>query len=206
MSARDGRPGRFGRIAAEFIVIFVGVTAAFFVEGYREHLDRQEDLRNATAGISTELARYQTRGMEHVDSIVRSLERWEAVDRAGTPMVPAFYRIPGAPRPPTAAWDAAVSSGVASLIDPDLRIELGYFYSEFVGIHEKYSRYAEFVDEEILPRAEIGPEAFYDPSGALEPQFRVHMALLGEFAEDLRALTEVAAELRGRLEALDRGG
>jgi hypothetical protein len=184
----------------------VGVTAAFFVEGYREDLDQREDLRNATAGISEELARYETRGMEHVDSIVQSIERWEAADRAGERTVPAFYRIPGAPLPPTAAWDAAVSSGVASLIDPALRIELGYFYTEFVGIHRKYARYAEFVDDEILPRAEIGPEAFYDSSGVLEPPFRVHMALLGEFAEDLRALTVAAADLRARLEALGLGG
>ena len=206
MSTGEGRKGRLGRIAAEFFVIFVGVTAAFFVEGYREDLDQREDLRNAAAGISEELARYETRGMEHVDSIFRSIERWEAADRAGERRVPAFYRIPGAPLPPTAAWDAAVSSGVASLIEPELRIELGYFYSEFVGIHQKYSRYAEFVDEEILPRAGIGPEAFYDSSGVLEPPFRVHMALLGEFARDLRALTEVAADLRARLEASVLGG
>ena len=122
MTTGQTQKGSFGRIAAEFFVIFVGVTGAFFVEGYREDLEQREDLHNATAGIVTELTRYQSRGMEHVDAIAQSIERWEASDRAGEQSVPAFYRIPGAPIPPTAAWDAAVSSGVASLIPPDLRI------------------------------------------------------------------------------------
>lgn len=117
------------RIVAEFLAIFVGVTAAFFVEGYRENLQQQEDLENATAGIITELGRYRTRGMEHVDAIVESIEQWRAADERGETTIPAFYWIPGAPLPPSAAWDAAVSSGVASLIPPDLRIELGLFYS-----------------------------------------------------------------------------
>ncbi|MFC1660114.1 hypothetical protein ACFL3S_01435 [Gemmatimonadota bacterium] len=205
MITGESGPGKFGRIAAEFLVIFVGVTAAFFIESYREDREQREDLLNATAGIVTELTRYETRGLEHVDSIVESIDRWKTSDRAGEQTVPAFYRIPGAPLPPTAAWDAAVSSGVASLIAPDLRIELGYFYTEFVGIHQKYSRYAEFVDEEILPRAEIGPAAFYDSTGALAPPFKVHMDLLAEFAEDLRELTGVADDLGRRLEALGLG-
>ena len=197
--------GRPGRVVAEFLAIFVGVTAAFFVEGYRENLQQKEDLQNAAAGIITELGRYEVRGMEHVDAIVESLERWRVADERGEQTVPAFYRIPGAPLPPTAAWDAAVSSGVASLIPPDLRIELGYFYSEFIGIHQKYSRYAEFADAEILPRAEVGPGAFYDGSGDLAPRFRVHMDLLGEFAEDLETLTRAAADLRLRLEGPELG-
>ena len=201
MTSKGGGRG-IGRIVAEFAVIFVGVTAAFFVENYREDLEQQEELSNATAGIVQELGRYTVRGLEHADSMSRSIEDWRAAERAGIQRVPAFYRIPGAPRPPAAAWEAAVSSGVASLIEPALRIELGYFYTEFLGIHEKYSRYAEFVDREILPRAEVGPAAFFESSGALAPEFRVHMALLEEFAEDLRALTGVADDLRIRLEAL----
>ncbi len=35
----------------------LGVSAAFFVEGYRQQLDQAQQLRQATSGIIAELAR-----------------------------------------------------------------------------------------------------------------------------------------------------
>ena len=37
-----------------------------------------------------------------------------------------------------------VPSGLARLIEPSLRTELGYLYSELVGIHDNYDRYNQF--------------------------------------------------------------
>ena len=186
---------------AELVVIFVGVTAAFFVEGYRSDLDQREQLSQVTEGILVELRRHEVRSREHADSIAARLSAWHSADSDGKRAIPGFYVIPGAPYPPTPAWDAAVSSGVASLYEPSLRRELGYYFSEFVGIHVNYARRLSFIEIEILPRARSGPDAFYDPTGALLPRFATEMELLQDFANDLLRLTELATTLRVQLEA-----
>ena len=193
---------RVRRAGSELLIIFVGVTAAFFVEGYRETLDEREQLRQATQGIVAEMFHYEDRGLEHADSIDLRLARWRAADAAGDRAIPAFYRLPGAPNPPTAAWDAAVSSGVASMFEPQLRIELGYFYNEYLGIHSNYVRHLSFVEREVLPRVTAGPDAFYDNRGNLRPDFDAQMSLLEEFGWDLRRLSVEAGALGARLEKL----
>ena len=88
------------------------------------------------------------------------------------------------------------------MLERKLRRDLGYFYSEFVGIHDNYDRYNQFTEREVLPKALLGPDAFYGPDGGLLPAFRVHMDLQREFAHDLRRLGTMAHDLRGRLEAV----
>jgi hypothetical protein len=155
------------------------------------------------AGIITELKHHESRSQEHANAILANVARWTNDDQAGKRAIPGYYRIPGASHPPSSAWTSAVASGTTRLIDPKLRLELGYFYSEFVGIHDNYDRYNQFTEREVLPRIPSGPDAFYGQDGRLLPAFRVHMELQSEFARDLRKLGEKAHELRIRLEALE---
>ena len=193
---------RLGWLAGQLFVIFLGVSAAFVVENYRETLNQREELRQAVAGIITELKHYEERSVQFSNAFDAAIERWAAADREGRRAVPGYYRIPGAPHPPSAAWNSAVTSGIARMFEPNLRMDLGYFYSEFVGIHENYDRYNQFAEREILPRLANGPDAFYGTDGKLLPIFQVHMDLQKEFAADLRRLRGVAHDLRLRLETL----
>lgn len=193
---------RVGWLASELLVVFIGVSAAFVVENYRDGRTQAGELHQAIAGVIVELADYETRAQQFADAIKASIATWEEADRAGKRAIPGYYRIPGATHPPSAAWNTTVASGLARLLEPKLRIELGYFYSEFVGIHDNYDRYNQFTEREILPRIVMGPDAFYDADGHLLPQFRVHMDLENEFAADLRKLSAKAHDLRTRLEAL----
>jgi hypothetical protein len=205
--SEDGVVGRrLGRAALELVVVFVGVTAAFFVEGYRGELDERAQLRQATDGIIAELRQHESRAREHADSIQSRLEAWKSAEGSGRKAVPAFYLIPGATHPPTAAWDAAVSSGVVSLYEPSLRLELGYFYAEFVGISDNYVRRLEFIEREVMPRAREGAEAFYDSADRLRPECAVEMDLLDAFRGDLVRVSEWAGRLRAELEAENSGG
>ena len=95
-----------------------------------------------------------------------------------------------------------VSSGLTRLMDPDLRTELGLFYSEMVGIHDNYDRYNQFTEHEVLPRVALGPDAFYGTDDRILPAFRVHMDLQKAFAADLRNLSNQAHDLRLRLETV----
>jgi hypothetical protein len=182
------------------LTIFVGVTAAFYADAYREKIDQDQQLAEARAGLITELKHYESRGGQIADEIDGSVARWKAENASGKQVVPAYYLFKGAPRPPVAAWTSAMASGTASRFDPKLQLELGYFYSEYSGIHENYVRQLDFAEREILPRELIGPAAFYDANGKLQPQFAVHVMLLARFSSDLRRLNTEATRLRIELE------
>ena len=198
---RHGWRTRLGRWVGELAVIFIGVSAAFVVDSYRDSRNQQAEYRQALAGVIAELNRYESRGRELADGVSAKIKEWESADRSGMRAVPGYYRIPGASHPPIAAWNTMVSSGLVRLIEPKLRTELGYFYSEFGGIHDNYERYNQLTEREVLPRIASGPDAFYGPDGRILPMFRVHMDLQQEFANDLRKLCEKARELRTRLES-----
>jgi hypothetical protein len=197
---RRGWRTRLGWLAGELIVVFVGVSSAFVVESYRDGRKQQAEYGQALSGVIAELSRHENRGCELADGIEAKIKEWEETDRSGRRAVPGYYRIPGASHPPIAAWNTMVSSGLVRLIEPKLRTELAYFYSEFDGIHDNYERSNQFTEREVLPRVASGPDTFYGPDGRILPMFRVHMDLQREFANDLRNLCTKAHELRIRLE------
>src|SRR4051794_29496443 len=199
---RETWRARLGWLAGQLIVIFAGVTAAFVVENYRDQQNQRAEFQQALSGLITELTRYETRGLEFADGMDAKLGAWEQADRGGTRAIPTYYRIPGATHPPSAAWTTMTSSGLARMIEPGLRIELGLFYSEMAGIHDNYDRYNQFTEREVLPRIALGPDAFYGADGHILPNFRVHMDLQKEFAADLRRLSNQARPLRMRLETV----
>jgi hypothetical protein len=202
LDQKQSRRQRLGWLTGELLVVFAGVSAAFVVENYRDNRKQIAEMHQAVAGIITELTSTETKARKYSDAISDDIARWENADRSGKRAVPGYYRIPGAPHPPSAAWNSAVASGIARMLEPSLRWDLGYFYSEFVGIHDNYDRYNQFTEREVLSKALSGPDAFYGPEGRLLPAFRVHMDLQKEFAEDLRRLSTMAQDLRVRLEAV----
>jgi hypothetical protein len=191
------------RAGVALLTIFVGVTAAFFFDGYRDQLEQAQRLHDTRKGIVTELMHYENRGGKIADDIDQSIARWKAANAAGIQAMPGYYLMSGAPRPPTAAWSSAVASGVASQFDSKTQLELGYFYSEYTGIHDNYLRRLVFTEQEILPLALSGPSAFYDANAKLLPQFQVHMDMLERFSADLRRLNAEAKRLRIKLQAQD---
>lgn len=174
---------------AQLALIFIGVTLAFVFEGWRKQLDETADVRETVDGLITELRHCEKHGGELAQRMLRSAEAWHAEDRAGRQAVLDLQRIPGAPYPPAAAWNSAVSSGIANKLDPVLSLELGWYYSESGGIHVNYSRWLEFNEREVMPRVLEGAAAFYGPEGKLKPEFRVHLALYEEFVADLKRVS-----------------
>ena len=202
LNKRGSWRGHVGWLAGQLIVVFAGVSAAFVVENYRDTKNQEAEFHQAASGLIAELTRYETRGVEFADAMDAKIAAWEEADRQGKRAIPGYYRIPGATHPPSAAWTTMMSSGLARLIEPALRTELGLFYSEVVGIHDNYDRYNRFTESEVLPRILLGVDAFYGTDGRILPAFRVHMDLQKEFAGDLRKLSHQAHDLRVRLEAI----
>lgn len=186
----------------QLTLIFVGVTLAFVFEGWRKQLDEAAEVRQTIDGLITELGHYENHGGALAQRMEQSVEAWRAEDRAGRQAALDLYRIPGAPYPPAAAWNSAVSSGVANKLDPALRLELGFYYSEMVGIHANYSRLIAFHEHEVMPRVLQGAAVFYGPDGKLKPEFRVHLALYEEFVADAKRLSAQGGKLAHKLEQL----
>lgn len=85
------------------------------------------------------------------------------------------------------------------MFEPDLQLAIGYFYNEFVGVHERYSRSLDFIEERLMPQAIDDVNGFYGEDGRLLGVYQVEMMFLREFATALRSFSVEAASLRGRL-------
>src|SRR4029453_2023287 len=162
---------RLGWLTGELLVVFAGVSAAFVVENYRDNRKQIAEMHQALAGIITELTSTETKARTYSDAILADIARWEDADRNGKRAVPGYYRTPGAQHPPSAAWNSAIASGIARMLEPSLRWDLGYFYSEFVGVHDNYVRSNQFTEREVLPKALSGPDALYGSDGRLPSRF-----------------------------------
>ncbi len=188
------------QLLLELVVVFIGVTAAFLVENMREERAEMSELRQASVGMVAELRSYRERGLAYAKAFRDPIMAWRNSDRQGKQAIPELFRIPGAPIPPSAAWDGAVASGVANRISPAFRYRLGYFYSEFTGIAKTNLRHQIFIENEVLPRAESGVQAFYGEDGQFNLAIRARLALIEEFADDLERLSLTAGELADELE------
>lgn len=183
------------KLLLELTVIFFGVTLAFFVENYREKSNEREELKQVLSGIIFELNYLAERGSIHQSAIETSIAEWQVSYESGVMAIPGFYRLPGSPTPPSSAWQSAVATGTVSDIPADLRLEIGYFYEEFIGVHSNYLRYTEITERDLMPMALKGAKFFYDSNGELAPNYKVHMQLQLEYASDLKQLTQTAREL-----------
>lgn len=172
-------------LAFEFIIVVVGVLAAFWVEGYRErraHAERTalviETLRqDMQSSIRFDVASVAERRAGFVE--------WKAARARGEHPPPYFWRIRGAETPPMLVWDAVLNSSPVELIHPGLLFDLAFYYSEREGIAVKHLRYTAFLEREILPYLGGDPAYFYTADGTeLKPQFAAYMDRLRETLRD----------------------
>ncbi len=192
------------KIALELFIVFVGVSAAFAVEDYRDA--RQEDERRQAVyrALDRELKQMaETHGPVFQRQMTQQLAAWDgAIQNGGRPLPPTF-RVPGAERPPTGVWDAAVATGSIELVEPDLFYELARFYNRADSVGDLAQRYSAAAQVEIWPYLNDGPGAFWGPNGDPTPTTRAHVARLREFRDRQRQLGHEAKGLRAKLERMN---
>lgn len=188
------------RFLVELAIVFIGVSAAFMVDNYRDQREQARSLDAAYRGLVEEMKQYSTRGRAHAVHAREALAAYRSKHAHGERPPPAFYRVPGAEHPPEAVWQTSVASGVVNLMPPELRREMGWFYEENYGIADRYVRYAEFTESQILPGLKEARDVFHDPqTGELYPRFQVHMELLDEYATYLERQADWADRLMRRI-------
>lgn len=202
LSSRWSNWGRqnAGRLLFELLIVFVGVTAAFVVDGWRAGRTARVRTDQIAHALRTDLAEFAATTRRFVEQIDSGLTKWDSTRAADREPPPFFYRIPGSERPPVGVWQAALASGVAESIEPRLLFDLAYLYSEIEGVGARYARYNAFTEQEILPRLKDENPKFYDPvTGELQAAFAAHMDRLKEIRTWMRQQATMAAGLADRL-------
>lgn len=200
--AFEGHRSLAGKLLFEFVIIFVGVTAAFALEAARREREEAAYRNGMIAALIptfNDLERHTREFQNEAGTKIAAFDA--ALARGEQPRLP-IYREPGGERPPSRAWDGIVATGVSKALPPELYYELSRFYTRQESFGERYVRYAEMTEQQILT---LGPEqrGIYDPaSGKLKPQYAAFVDRL----RDLIALAEVldaqSRELRAKLNAL----
>ena len=171
------------RIALELFVVFVGVSAAFALDDYRELRSENERRRAVYLALDRELTQMaETHGPRFQKEMTLQLIAWDQAIARGEKPVPPTFRLPGAERPPTGVWDAAVATGSIQLIDPELFYELARFYNRADSAGILYQRYSEGAQTYVWPYLTDGSSAFWKPDGKLRPEVLASVQRLRDFA------------------------
>ena len=192
-----------GKLLFEIVIVFIGVTAAFAMEGVRR--DR-EDVRYRESMIAALLPTLAN-VIEHNERLAREmtakLSAFERDIAAGKHPTLPIYREGGGrggERPPTRAWDGIVSTGAAKALSPELFFELSLFYTRQESVGERYIRYNDFTESRVLALGS-DPAPMYDAAGKLKPEFAAHIDRLRDIMAVNDMLTAQAIALRGKLQA-----
>jgi hypothetical protein len=159
----------------ELVVTFAGVLAAFAVENWRDARGRSERARQVYAALSQEVRNFAAAAPPLADTIRKSLDAFSAARARGErPPPPVYYVAAGSERIPTEVWEATRTGGGLELIDPPLFFRTAQFYNRVNSISDRYARYVAYTEAEVLPRLAT-PDAFYERSGALRPEFATYV-------------------------------
>lgn len=179
-----------GEFTFELIIVFVGVTAAFALENYRQARQEAAYYRAMVGGLRVSLDDWETHGSAVDRQVATLLRNFDAARKQGN-------RESGAERPPTKAWDGIVMTGAARSFDPSLFFRLARFYSRADSFGDRYLRYNAFTEERVLPYAD-NTAVFYQ-GRQLKPEYAAHVDGLRDLQREEHALVVEAGELRDSL-------
>ena len=188
------------KLALELFVVFVGVSAAFAVDDYREIRSENQRRIAVYSALDRELSQMaETRGPGFQREMTRQLGAWDEALARGLKPLPPTFRLPAAERPPTGVWEAAVATGSIELIDPELFYELARFYIRADSVGMLYQRYSEGAQTNIWPYLEQGPGAFWAADGKPRTEVLVSVQRLRDFRQRQGDLGREAYQLRAKL-------
>jgi len=189
-----------GRLFFELIVVFLGVYLAFWVENYRETQQEREKAQEIARVLDRDLADVIRIEQQLIDDSRKGLQRWKTERLSGELPIPFYVRLTGSERPPATNFQLILQSRPVELFDAEFVFDLGFFYSELLGVGDRYVRYAEFTERQLLPTTIEGPLGFYTSDGSeLLPIYAAHMERLKELAAFWEDDVARAIQLRKRL-------
>ena len=191
-----------GKFLFEFVIIFIGVTAAFALEAARQEREDTAYRNGMIAALVPTFNDFEQHSRMFEEETGSKIAAFDAAFARGEQPKLPIYREIGGERPPTRAWDGIVATGVSKALPPELYYELSRFYTRQESFGERYVRYAQMTEQQILA---LGPEqqGIYDPaSGKLKPQYAAYVDRLRDLIALDQLLEVQARELETKLRAL----
>lgn len=187
-----------GEFTFELIIVFVGVTAAFALENFRQAREEAAYRHRMVAALRASLDDWAVHGGDIDRQMSAMLRNFDAALAKGErPNLPV-YRETGGERPPTSAWTGIVATGAARSLDPSLFFRLARFYNRADSIGDRYQRYNNFSEERVLPYV-AEKDVFYNRNGKPKPEFTAYVDRLRDLHKEERAIVVEAINLRDAL-------
>jgi hypothetical protein len=187
-----------GEFTFELIIVFVGVTAAFALENFRQAREEAAYRQQMVTALRASLDDWAVHGGEIDRQMTAMLGNFDAALAKGEEPNLPVYRETGGERPPTNAWTGIIATGAARSLDPNLFFRLARFYNRADSIGDRYQRYNNFSEERVLPY--VGErQVFYDANGKLKPEFAAYLDRLRDLHREEQAIVVEASNLRDAL-------
>ncbi|CAN5302321.1 hypothetical protein BH10PSE2_BH10PSE2_19720 [soil metagenome] len=190
--------GLAGKFLFEIVIVFVGVTAAFAVDSYRQDAEDAAYRHSMVAALVPTLEDLIRHNAEFDSEVSGKLAAFNAALSHGEHPALPIFREQNSERPPTRAWDGIVSTGAAKTLKPALFFDLALFYTRQESFGERYVRYNDFTETRVYA---LGPDpaALYASDGRLKPEFAAHVDRLRDLKIANDNLTRQAVVLRDEL-------
>jgi hypothetical protein len=196
---KHSRLSRFGRWAAELLLVFVGVYAAFWLNNYQQHRQDAERRDRILASIEQELRRGIESGKIAGAKEEQQAAKFRRALDAGEmpPLHPFVFTTDYSP------GDIAtlLQSGGVELLDVKTLVALRELESVIRWGLSDMAHYQKLSDELIVPNLDQDISFFYDPAAKkLRKRFEIYPQALEatvKFAHDLeRTKTELLKQIR----------
>jgi len=196
---KRSRFARFGGWAAELVLVFIGVYAAFWLSNYQQHRQDAERRDRILASIEQELRRGIDSGKiagakqeQEAAKFRRALDSGEM-----PPLQPFVFTIDYSP----GDWATLLQSGGVQLLDVKTLMALRELESVIRWGVSDMERYQKLSDELIIPNLDQDVSFFYDPAAKkLRRRFEIYPQALEatvKFAHDLdRTKTELLKRIQ----------
>ena len=187
------------RLSFELLVVFIGVSAAFIVDNYREKRDRRQQTRQIYAVLASSLNDFHVYGDTVRARMQAELSRWDTRDTALYAR-PPIYREPGGEGPPVGAWEALLGSGGIDFIDAQLFWELTIFFNRVQSLRDRYQRYTTLTERMLMPRLFYGEAGAYQPgTKQVHPEVGAHIELMRMYTVEHHSLLDQARTLESKI-------
>lgn len=174
----------YGRYLAEALIVFLGVTAAFMLDGLRQQQEAEARADRFREALVHELQTIHGIASGAVEDLEAYRKAYEDSLAAGRPLrpEPINYVNRESPR----LFEAALSAGGVEALDPHLLRKLGGFYSSLSNVFRILESMVDHSRQLLIPNLDAPLDEFYDleartirPEYAWMPEGRNRVIQLG---------------------------
>jgi hypothetical protein len=197
---KRSRFARFGRWVAELVLVFVGVSAAFWLNSYQQHQQDAERRDQILAAFEQQLRKGIESGKINRAQQERNAAEFQRALDAGEmpPLQPFVFITDYSP----SDWATMLQSGGVQLLDVQTLMAVRNDESVIRWGLSGMARYQKLSDELIVPNLNQDISFFYDPTTKkLRKQFEIYPEALQANVKFAKDLERTHIELLKRIQA-----